>query len=187
MTSRQSSPPTWMRVAVRVDFVAAVALTVVAPLLLLAVAIRAGKRGELQALLRYWRVSSLLMVTVYLLIGERRAAFPAGVAARLLIAHNLLSGSDDLEGNWAARWRRVTGWYCLVGTLLTAPMLRGAVAEELPPLCRAYIEPTQEFAALLHPGTSREQLGRIGDIGLALFLVGALIEAAVTRRLDQSS
>ena len=182
MTSRQVSPPPWMRVAVRVDFVAAVALTVVAPLFVLAAVIRNGQRGELRALLRYWRVSSLLMATVYLLAGERRAAFPAGVAARLLIAQNLLIGSSDREGGWAARWRRVTGWYCLAGAVLTTPMLRGTVAEELPPLCLAYIEPTQEFAALLHPGASREQLGRIGDIGLALFLAGALTEAAVTRR-----
>ena len=123
-----------------------------------------------------------MMVTVYLLIGERRAAFPAGVAARLLIAYTLLGGSGDGEGSWATRWRRVAGWYCLAGALLTAPMLQGAVAEELPLLCRAYIEPTQEFAALLHPGASHDQLGRIGEIGLALFLAGALIEAAVARR-----
>jgi len=62
-----------------------VALTVVAPLVLLARALRASRRDELRGLLRYWRASSLLMVTVYLLIGERRVAFPAGLAARLLI------------------------------------------------------------------------------------------------------
>ena len=141
MTTTSSTVPTWMRVAVRADFVAAVALTVAAPLLLLAAAIRTRKpaRGR--------RVAALLArvqppeVTVYLLIGERRAAFPAGVAARLLIAHNLLSGSGDLEQSWADRWRRVAGWYCLAGALLTAPNAvrhrRRRAAAALPGLHRA--------------------------------------------------
>jgi hypothetical protein len=168
--------PTWLRVLVRLDFVAAVVLTVLIPLALLERAVRVGRTDELWLLLRYWRASSLLLVTVYLLAGERREAFPAGVAARLLIAQTLLrselvAGEDTLLD----RWRQTAGWYCLAGATLTAPMLQGLVANELPPLCRAYIEPTQEFAALLHPRTTREQLGRAGLVGLALFAAGAVV------------
>ncbi len=52
-------------------------------------------------------------------------------------------------------------------------MLGGLVTDELPPLCRTYIEPTQEFGALLHPGVPREALGRAELVGLGLFLIGA--------------
>lgn len=166
--------PIWLRVLVRVDFVAAVALTVLAPLALLARAALAGRTDEVRLLLRYWRASSLLMVTVYLLAGERRVAFPAGVVARLLIAQTLLRGEPGARA-LLKRWRRVTSWYCLMGAAFTAPMLQGTVADELPPVCRAYIEPTQEFAALLHPGVQREHLGRAGSVGLTLFSTGVVI------------
>lgn len=175
--------PQWLRMVARVDFVAAVALTVVAPLVLLARALRASRRDELSALLRYWRASSLLMVTVYLLIGERRVAFPAGLAARLLIARTLLGDQATAgSGGWHDRWRRLTAGYCLAGAALTAPMLQGLIADELPPLCRAYVEPTQEFGALLHPGVPREALGRAGLVGLGLFLAGAAVAQVVGQR-----
>jgi hypothetical protein len=175
------SLPPWLRVLVRVDFVAAVALTVLAPLVLLVGALRAGRRGERVGLLRYWRASSLLMVTVYLLAGERRVAFPAGVAARLLLARTLrgVQASAGTRSGYE-RWRRLAGGYCLAGAALTAPMLQGLLADELPALCRAYIEPTQEFTALLHPGVSRETLGRVGLVGLGLFLAGAAVELAAS-------
>lgn len=180
------TPTTW-RLLARLDFVAAVALTVLAPLALLARAVRGGRIGEQRALLRYWRASSLLMVTVYLLIGERREAFPAGLAARLLIAHILLRGRVDRTDIWYERWRGLAGGYCLAGAALTAPLLRGSIATELPPICRAYIEPTQEFGALLHSDVSREQLARVGVVGLWVFLAGALIEALANRQVHQSS
>lgn len=179
-----SPPPIWLRVLARVDFVAAVVLTVLAPLALFARAVQGRRAAEVRLLLRYWRSSSLLMVTVYLLIGERRVAFPAGIAARLLIAQTLLRGADTIEGegNWFRNWRRLAGGYCLGGAALTAPLLSGCFADELPPFCRAYIEPTQEFGALLHPGTPRERLGKVGIAGLWAFLAGALIQALLERR-----
>lgn len=150
---------------------------------MMAQALRTSRRDELWALLRYWRASSLLMVTVYLLIGERRVAFPAGLAARLLIARTLLGDQATAgSGGWYDRWRRLTAGYCLAGAALTAPMLQGLIAEELPPLCRAYIEPTQEFGALLHPGVAREALGRAGLVGLGLFLAGAAVAQVVGQR-----
>lgn len=112
--------------------------------------------------------------------------FPAGVAARLLLALTL-RGEQCPVGTSSAyeRWRRVAGGYCLAGAALTAPMLQGLLADEVPPLCRAYIEPTQEFAALLHPGVSREALGRVGLAGLGLFLAGAVLELAALSRGDR--
>lgn len=174
--------PGWLGVLTRVDFVTAVVLTVLAPLGLLVTALREGNSVQTQALLRYWRNSSLLMVTVYLLIGERRAAFLCGVAARMLIAWSLrqpLAGSGPGYENW----RRITHSYALYGAAFNLPLLKCALGGRADAFCQAYVEPAQEFGAFVHPRASRDLLGRIGDTGLVVFLVGAAIAAgaALTR------
>jgi hypothetical protein len=94
-------------------------------------------------------------------------------------------GPGGLRRRRGAHGRRAAG-YGLAGATLTAPMLRGLIADELPPLCRAYIEPTQEFGALLHPGVPREVLGRAGLVGLGLFLAGVAVTQVVGQRLDDA-
>lgn len=175
--------PLWLRLLVRVDFVAAVVLTVIAPLVLLGRAVLLWQPTQLGALLAYWRSSSLLMITVYLLAGERRIAFGCGVVARLLIPWTLWQ-YRAVGDTWFTRWRWLVSSYCLVGALSSLPLLRCSVAATptatVP--CRAYTEPPREYAALLHSGASRELLGRAGELGLALFLAGATLWAFVHRR-----
>lgn len=171
---RQSAVALLLRVLVRIDFVTAVLLTVIAPLLLLARAVRDRQRALLNTLLSYWRASSLLMVAVYLLIGQRPAAFVCGVGARLLIPWTLRHTPAGADARYQ-RWRRAVSVYCLLGAALNLPTLRCAWTSRLSPLCRAYIEPAQEFGALLHPGVPREQLGRVGGIGLRCFVTGAVL------------
>ncbi len=173
--------PRWLRALVHLDFVAAVLLTVVAPLLLL---VRAATRytEQIPILLAYWRSSSLLMVTVYLLVGERRIAWLAGIGARLLIPWTLrapLATSDP----WFPRWQRVVRGYCLLGALLNVPMLRCLWQNPPGTICRAYVEPPRKFAAVLHPGVSSERLGTLGMAGLAAFVAGAALLWRLGKRL----
>lgn len=175
--SRRSALPPLLRVLVRLDFVTAVLLTVIAPLLLLVRAVRARERAMVGALLSYWRASSLLMVAVYLLIGERPVAFVCGIGARLLIPWTLRQPPAGADGRYEL-WRRLISAYCLLGAALNLPTLR-CVQGDQSSLCRAYIEPTQEFGALLHPGVSRERLGRAGEIGLRAFVAGATLLAGL--------
>lgn len=165
--------PRWLRVLVHLDFVAAVLLTVIAPLLLL---VRAATRytEQLPVLLAYWRSSSLLMVTVYLLIGGRGVAFLAGIGARLLIPWTLRAPVATPDP-WFAGWQRVVRGYCLLGALLNVPMLRCLRQDTPDTICRAYAEPPRKFAAVLHPGVSSERLGTAGEIGLAAFVAGAVL------------
>lgn len=165
--------PMWLRGLVRLDFVAAVLLTVLAPLVLL---IRAWTRHreQLPALLAYWRSSSLLMVTVYLLAGERRSAFLTGIAARLLIPFTLRVAPATTD-RWFLRWRQAVRGYCLLGAVLNMPLLRCMRSHPPATICRAYAEPPREFAALLQPRASREQLGQVGVWGLWAFLAGAVL------------
>ncbi len=165
--------PTWLRGLVRLDFVAAVLLTVLAPLVLLLRACT-RHREQLPALLAYWRSSSLLMVTVYLLVGERRIAFLTGIAARLLIPFTLRVAPPTTD-RWFLRWRQAVRGYCLLGAVLNIPMLRCLRSHPPAVICRAYAEPPREFAALLHPRASHEQLGQVGMWGLRAFLAGAAL------------
>ena len=167
----------WRHILIRIDFVLAVVLTVLAPLAFLFRAIFQGIPAQWKLLIDYWRSSSLLMVTVYLLIGERRVAFVCGMAARFLIAWTVMRSppTPDLVFE---RWRWFVSRYCLIGGALNAPLLRCVVQRCLSPWCQAYIEPPKEFGNVLHPGVPHTKLGRVGDVGLISFLLGALLVCA---------
>lgn len=184
--------PRGLRALVHADFVAAVALTVLAPLVLL---LRAAlsRREQLPILLRYWRVSALLMVTVYLLAGRRPHAPAAGITARLLIAHTLADPpliqtqhAASLRGDLVSvdplfeRWRRLTYAYCLGGAAANVPMLLPIART----LRAAYAEPPTTYARLLHPNLPPAALGRIGDSGLAAYTAGALLITILRKILN---
>lgn len=159
---------------VRGDFVVAVLLTVLVPLALLARAVR-NRQGELiAALLSYWRASSLLMVAVYLLIGERRAGFVCGIVARLLITYTVLRHAADRD-RWYMRWRQLVSTYCVLGVLLNVPILRCLRSERVSPLCQAYITSAQQFGDVIHPNIGRDTLGRAGEWGLRAFVMGGVV------------
>jgi len=158
---------------VRADFVAAVMLTVLAPLVLLARAVRNRQEELIGALLSYWRASSLLMVAVYLLIGERRAGFVCGIVARVLIAYTVLRHAADHD-RWYTRWRQIVSAYCVLGVVLNLPILRCLRSEHLSPLCQAYVASAQQFGDVVHPDVGRDTLGRAGEWGLRAFVAGAV-------------
>lgn len=167
-------------VLVHADFVAAVLFTVVAPLVLLGRAVRNRQRELIAALLSYWRASSLLMVAVYLLIGERRVGLLCGIVARLLIPYTVLCHAVRSDRGYM-RWRQIVSVYCVLGVVLNLPILRCLRSEHLSPLCQAYIASAQQFGDVVHPDVVRDTLGRAGEWGLRAFVMGAV--ALQVRRL----
>lgn len=176
---------------IRLDFVLAVALLVVAPLgLLVAAWGRPAVRGRLLA---YWRASSLLMITVYLMIGGRPVAFIAGNAALLLIPlalyhGDLLSGATDrsLDGGRVAdgfrRWRTGAAVFCGASLLLTGPALRCAWAlGEAASGCAAWLGPPRALHRALHPSLDPAMLGDAATAGLVVY--GAYLIASVVQGL----
>ncbi len=166
-------------VFVRADFVAAVLLTVLAPLVLLLRAVRKRQQALIAVLLSYWRASSLLMVAVYLLIGERRMGFVCGIAARLLIPYTVLRHAGEHDP-WYMRWRQIVSGYCLLGVLANLPVMRCLRGTSFSPLCQAYIASAQQFGDVVHPRVDRERLARAGEWGLRAFVAGAVV-ARLTR------
>jgi hypothetical protein len=179
---------------IRLDFVLATALLVVAPLLLLAASLRqSAVRGHLLA---YWRASSLLMITVYLMIDGRPEAFVAGNAALVLIPLALYAG-DALfvagrtslgEGAlvaWFRRWRVAAAVFCGASLPLTLPALRcGGQAVGERSFCAAWLQPPRELHRALHPSVDPAALGDAALIGLAVY--GAYLGASVGRGMYEA-
>lgn len=158
-----------LRATIRADFVAAVFLTVLVPLVLLVRSILNGSlRHQIMPLFAYWRAAALLMVTVYLLIVRRPYAMVSGVSARIAIALSLVRFpyGDDVVTRW---WVWVTVSYCLAGAAINLSQISDVRVRA------EYEQATQIYAQLFHQGHNIGRLGVIGDIGLVSWLVGALL------------
>ena len=173
---------------IRVDFVLATVLLVVAPLILLAASMRRpAVRGHLLA---YWRASSLLMITVYLMIDGRPGAFVAGTAALVLIPLALyygdvlfVAGRSSLgEGpvaTWFRRWRGSATLFCGASLLLAGPAIRCVGDVEDKAFCTAWLKPPRELHRALHPSVDPAVLGDAATVGLIIY--GAYLGAFVVR------
>ena len=186
-----------LNLLIRLDFVLAVVLLVAVPLgLLMAAARRPLLR---QHLLAYWRASSLLMITVYLMIDARPVAFVAGNAALVLIPGALWMGDalfparqyrldGDPVAEWFRRWCIVASLFCGANLLLTGPTLRCVSAEAgVDAMCEAWLAPPRELHAALHPTADLAALGDGAMIGLTLYGVYLLASAVVVARSAASA
>lgn len=173
------------------DFVLAVLLTVLVPLALLIWAAVRRDTPLVGKMIAYWRVSALLMVAVYLLIGGVPIAYLAGVAARVLIPLSLFWPLGERE-RWDSRagrvfvyWRRVVTLYCGLGVLVTAPLLGCTLRWTISARCAVWRGPPLEFSRVVHGGLEPSTAATIGWLGLALYLAvatGLLVRAAAKSR-----
>jgi len=167
------------RTLVYLDFVVAVLLTVLAPLALLIVNWQIPRLHA--RLIGYWRVSALLMITVYLLIGQAPVGFVTGVLARLLMALRLVlplapSHPDTPRYRIFNLWRSITIGYCLVGVLWTLPLLT-CVWRQLA-WCGIWFEPVMRFKQVFHANVPVRVLGTWGYVGLVVYVVGLVVQVA---------
>lgn len=173
-------PVSWLVKAIWVDYSLAVALTVVLPLALLIWAFAVGLRPLIQLLIVYWRVSSLLAVTVYLMIGGLPISFLSGAMARLLIPMGLWFWQDwstalEQSRSGAARafllWRWILTGYMGVGFFFSGAFVPCAFQASLSLQCRAWFEPPLGFREIFHPNVPPELLGSLGAWGLVVYLL----------------
>jgi len=167
------------------DFRLAVLLTVIVPLVLLAWAFVQKKDAIVRLFGIYWKVASLLMISVYLMIASLPIAFLSGFLARVLIPISLWFWADlndeidDLQRSplklTFKSWRWAATIYCAIGLLFQLPSLQcaglptDAVVETS--LCRVWLEPPWGFQAIFHPNTSPQLLGFLGITGLTIYLL----------------
>ncbi len=165
------------------DYRLAVIFTVIAPLLILVWAFVAKSECVKWSLIIYWRVASLLMITVYLMIASFPFSFLTGLAARVLIPLSLWFWQDlneeirDLPKSLFKlvfnSWRWAVTVYCILGVLLTIPFLNCAFTREMKdiPYCRIWLQPPWGYKELMHPQGDPGVLGFFGIMGLTVYVL----------------
>jgi len=165
------------------DYRLAVLFTVILPLILLIWAFAKRSEAIERLLIIYWRVSSLLAITVYLMIGNLPIAFMSGFLARILIPLGLWFWVDlneeideipqrPLKLSFTA-WRWAVSIYSAVGALLSIPFLQCAISKTVfaTPFCQVWLEPPLGFKNLLHSGYKPGFLGFLGIMALIIYVL----------------
>ncbi|MBF2018396.1 MAG: DUF3177 family protein [Rivularia sp. T60_A2020_040] len=181
----------WFRPLVWMDYRLAVLFTVLIPLVLLIWAF-VEKAEAIQRLLTiYWRVSSLLAITLYLMIGGFGVSFISSLMGRILIPIALwfwIDLNDEIQyGSEGAlkfvftSWRWATTIYCILGALATIPFLGCAFSETVlqSSYCKVWLEAPLLFKEYFHPNTNPGLLGFLGIIGLVFYVLCLIYFVAV--------
>ncbi|MEB3826739.1 DUF3177 family protein [Phormidium sp. CCY1219] len=175
----------WFQPLVWMDYRLAVVFTVILPLVLLIWAF-AGKSDAIQHLLViYWRVASLLLITVYLMIGALPISFISALAARILIPVSLwfwVDINEDIDDQSQSplklaftSWRWAITVYMAIGSLVQLPFLSCAFSSKdailATPYCRVWLDPPWGFKQLFHTDADPAVLGFFGLIGLTFYVL----------------
>ncbi|PSR13867.1 DUF3177 domain-containing protein [filamentous cyanobacterium CCP3] len=174
--------PSLLRALVWTDYRLAVLFTVFLPLALLVWAF-VQKNEAIQHLLTiYWKVASLLMITVYLMIGGFSISFVAGLMARVLIPLSLWFWVDLNEEireqpgsvlkllfsawRWAITLYNIIGGAILLGFVPCAfSAARFGAAD-----CQVWLEPPLLYKEYFHAGYTNGFLGFFGILGLVIYV-----------------
>lgn len=172
-----------LRAIVWTDYRLAVLFTVFIPLLLLIWAFVQRADAMVRLLIIYWRVSSLLAITVYILIAAWPIGFVSGFCARILIPIALwfwIDLNEDIEDRPVSplkllltAWRWAITIYCTLGVLWSIPFLGCGFSPAAikASSCQIWLEPPLLFKQYFHPGSKPEFLGFLGMAGLFLYVL----------------
>ncbi|MEH1977095.1 MAG: DUF3177 family protein [Nostoc sp.] len=173
----------WFRPFVWIDYRLAVLFLVIIPLILLIWAF-VQKAESIQRLLAiYWRVSSLVAITIYLMIAQYPVSFISGLIAQILIPISLwfwVDINDEIEYQTSGSlkfiftsWRWATTVYCFLGTLAFIPFLGCAFSGNMlkTPYCRVWFEAPLLFKEYFHANSKAEFLGFLGITSLVIYVL----------------
>jgi Protein of unknown function (DUF3177) len=168
-----SEPLIWM------DFRLAIIFTVLIPLILLLWAFAQKNEAIQTQLIVYWRVASLLAISVYLAIGSLTISLVAGFVAQVLIPISLWFWADINEeiADLSPRplklaftaWRWATSIYCSLGAIFAFPFLYCAFGPARTSACQAWLKPSWLYYQFFHAHSNPGFLGLLGTLGLIIY------------------
>ncbi|MFH7026180.1 MAG: DUF3177 family protein [Heteroscytonema crispum UTEX LB 1556] len=173
----------WFRPLVWMDYRLAILFAVIIPLILTIWAFVQKAESMQRLLFIYWRVASLLAITVYLMIAEFGISFISGLMARILIPISLwfwLDLNDDIEYQQSGplklvftSWRWAISVYCTLGAIAYLPFLGCAFSKSAiaSPNCRVWLEAPLLFKEYFHPNSKPGFLGFLGIVGLIIYVL----------------
>ncbi|VEP16214.1 conserved membrane hypothetical protein [Hyella patelloides LEGE 07179] len=173
-----------LRPLVWMDYRLAFLFTAIAPLILLIWALLRKKEAIYRLLIIYWRVASLLMITLYLLIPGWTVGFISGIASRILIALTLwfwVDLNEEIKDFPQSRlkfaftsWRWAVTLYCGLGaiaSIVSLPCAFSDLAKETT-VCQVWLEVPQAYRALFHAQPGNEGfLGFMGAMALTVYIL----------------
>ncbi|MDB9496236.1 DUF3177 family protein [Spirulina major CS-329] len=171
----------WLQPWIWLDYKLAVLFTVIVPLVLFIWSLFKRQAALTRLLVIYWRVASLLMITVYLLIPGWPVGYLTGFLARLLIPTALWFWADlneDIADQPPNPFKlALTGWrwavsvYCAIATFASIPFLSCAFSRAAlnTPFCQVWREPPVLYRAWFHANSQPGFLGFLGAVGLTIY------------------
>jgi len=175
----------WFQPLVWMDYRLSVLFTISIPLVVLIWAVVAKAEAIVRLSIIYWRVASLLAITVYLMIAALPVSFVSSVIARALIPACLWFW-EDLNEEIADQpqsplklaftaWRWAITVYSGLGALAQLPFLSCAFKSQIQvidePFCRVWLDPPWLYKQMFHPTANPQFLGFLGLTGLAIYVV----------------
>lgn len=172
-----------LRSLVWMDYRLAVLFTVIFPLLLLIWTIFKKADAMQRLLIIYWRVSSLLAITVYLMIGNLPISFIASFLAGILIPIGLWFWADlneeiddqpqSLFKLCFTTWRWAVSVYSVLGAIATIPFLQCAISKAAfaTSFCQVWLEAPLDFKDLFHANSKPGFLGFLGIVALGIYVL----------------
>jgi len=174
----------WFRPLVWMDYRLGVLLAVIIPFGLLIWALFKKQEAMQRLLIIYWRVASLLMIAVYLLIPGWRVGFIAGFAARVLIGISLWFWVDlneeirDIPQSSIelvfTSWRWAMTAYCVLGAIAKSFFLPCGISSSNvgSAFCQVWLEAPEAYRSFFHNKPGNEGfLGFMGAVGLVIYII----------------
>lgn len=173
----------WFRPLVWMDYRLAVLFNVLIPLVLLLWTFVKKAEAIQRLLIIYWRVASLLMIALYLMIPSWPISFVTGFCARLLIPISLWFWVDlneeirDLRPSslklGLTSWRWGVTVYSILGAFASLPFLRCAFVQGAigTPFCEVWLQASWGYKNLFHANAQPGTLGFFGIVGLVFYVI----------------
>jgi Protein of unknown function (DUF3177) len=173
----------WLRPFIWTDYRLAVLFAVIIPLILLIWAFVQKVEGIQRLLSIYWRVSSLLAITIYLMIAQYPVSFISGLMAQILIPVSLwfwvdLNDEIEYQSSGALKliftsWRWAMSVYSVLGALAFIPFVGCAFSGNVTSAsyCRLWFEVPLLFKEYFHPNTKPGFLGFLAIISLVVYVI----------------
>lgn len=175
-----------LRSLIWLDYRLALLFLVLAPLLIMIWAIMQRMEAIQRLMTIYWKVSSLLAITVYLMIASLPISFLTGPLAMGLIVASLWFWADineDIADMAAWRplrvmfnaWRWAITIYGIVGGVFSLLFVRCAVMSKVNLLgdatCPLWLEAPWGYKGMFHANTGTGALGFLGIVGLVIYVL----------------
>lgn len=173
----------WLRQLVWIDYRLAVLFLMIVPIILLIWAYAQKSEAIQKLIMIYWRVSSLLAITIYLMIAQYPVSFITGLIGQLLIPISLwfwVDLNDEIEYQPSGvlrlvftSWRWAVSVYSILGAIAFVPFIGCAFNSNVAknPQCSVWFEAPWLFKDYFHHNSKTGFLGFLGIIFLIIYVL----------------